>query len=216
MLLPRPSALRVGAAALLLVPALAACSGTPGSGTPSGSVGAPSGAPVSASPGDLLNQAGLGDLVGFTGEGSADAVALVDALDSLPLAERPADLTASVRHDRLVLEHPSGRAELPFPADRFYLSVAPFVESTHTCHAHALTSCRGELAEEQFQVRATDEDGTVVLDEHRTTFENGFVGLWLPAGFSGTLRVTAEQGSGEVAVGTGPQDPTCLTTLQLA
>lgn len=144
-----------------------------------------------------------------------DAATIVDELDRLPVAERPTDLMASVKPDQLVLTGDEGEVSLPMPEDEFYLSVAPYVEQTHECFHHSLTTCKGELGGKRMQVTLVDESGETVLDQTRTTFDNGFVGLWLPEGTEGTLTVTYDGKQGSVDVATTPDDPTCLTTLQL-
>jgi len=140
---------------------------------------------------------------------------MVDHLDRLGGADRPADLTASVRAEALVLSDGTDEVVVELPAEEFYVSVAPYVEATHECYFHSLTSCQGELVEEDVEVTVTSNDGEVLLEEATTTFANGFVGLWLPRGFEGTLEVTHDGLTGQVPVATGAEDPTCLTTLQL-
>ncbi|GAB2676953.1 CueP family metal-binding protein [Thalassiella azotivora] len=146
----------------------------------------------------------------------ADAAEVVDHLERLSGPDRPSDLMASVRPDELLLSDAEDEVSLPMPDDRFYVSVAPYVDGTHDCFFHSLTTCQGEMVEEDVRVVVTSTEGEVLLDEQRTTVGNGFVGLWLPRGVEGTLEVTAGELSGEVPVGTGPDDPTCVTTLQLA
>lgn len=145
-----------------------------------------------------------------------EPVELIDLLDRLGGEDRPADLMASVRPDELVVTADGEEASLPIDGERFYLSVAPYVDQTHECFYHSLTTCQGELVSTDVEVRLVDETNDEVLVEGtRTTFENGFVGFWLPRGIEGTLEVEHAGKSGTVEIGTGPDDPTCLTTLQL-
>src|SRR5690625_7008855 len=51
------------------------------------------------------------------------------------------------------------------PEDEFFVSIAPFVETTHPCTNHSLTGCQGELVEKEFDVYIEDEEGNVVVDE---------------------------------------------------
>lgn len=154
-------------------------------------------------------------LVGFGLDGM-DTIDLIDHLDRLGGADRPQDLMASVRPDRLVLSADDSEVSVAIPGDVFYMSVAPYIEQTHECFNHSLTTCTGELASTPVDVRIVDEtNDEVVVDETVTTFENGFVGFWLPRDIEGTLSVTYEGRSGEVDIATGPEDPTCITTLQL-
>ncbi|HEU0041444.1 MAG TPA: CueP family metal-binding protein [Jiangellaceae bacterium] len=144
-------------------------------------------------------------------------VEIIDHLDRLAVEERPADLMASVRPSEVVVSSGDEQFNLEIPDDRFYLSVAPYVDQTHDCFHHSLTTCKGELASEEVRVQVVDEtSGKVLVDEMRTTFENGFVGLWLPRDIEGTLTVTYDGKVGEVDFATDTDAPTCLTTLQLA
>lgn len=193
----------VGAATAVVL-LLAGCAGTE----------APTAAPTATSP-----AAGSADALvaaeGFAGLSGRD---VVDRLEAVPVADRDAGLLASVRPDALLLTGEDGaEASLPLPDDAFYLSVAPYVDQTHECFFHSLTTCLGELRDEEVAVTVVDADGAVLVDETVRTQDNGFIGLWLPRGLEGaTLTVEHDGRSVTTPVGTGAQDPTCLTTLQLA
>ena len=161
--------------------------------------------------GSLLDQHGLSGL---------DARQIIDQLDAQPVADRPTDLLASVEPDELVLTDPTDRTgettTLPMPDDEFYLSVAPYRDQTHNCVFHSLTTCQGELSGQDIEVTVTDDQtGQVILDDTRTTFDNGFVGLWLPRDTTGTLTIRYDDAEATSPVGTGDDDLTCLTTMQL-
>lgn len=143
------------------------------------------------------------------------AVQVIDELDRLPVAERPEDLMASVQADELVLTAEKEEVALDIPDDRFYVSVAPYASETHDCYYHSLTTCKGELGGEHVDVTVTDDAGEVLVDEQMTTFDNGFVGMWLPRDITGTIEVEYDGKTGQVDFGTGKDDPTCVTTLQL-
>lgn len=140
---------------------------------------------------------------------------LVDHLDALALDERP-DFMASVRYDELIIigedgeEHP-----LPIEDDSFYLSFAPYVDSSHDCFFHSLTTCVGEMQDEEIDVLITDDDGTVLVDESMTTFANGFAGVWLPRDIEGEITVTHAEGTVTAPLSTHEDAPTCVTTMQL-
>lgn len=158
---------------------------------------------------ELLQEHGFAD---------ADAHEIIDRLEALPVAERPQNLIASVTATSLQLQDDAGReAELPLPQDQFYLSVAPFVETTHECALHSLTTCRGELRSRELTVSVVDSSSGEILEEGtRTTHDNGFIGFWLPRGITAELTCTLEGYTGSASISTQAEDDlTCLTSLQL-
>lgn len=123
---------------------------------------------------------------------------------------------ASVRPGELLVSAGGEEFSLGVPEDRFYLSVAPYVDRTHDCFHHSLTTCTGELASTDVQVQIVDKtNDKVLVDETLTTFQNGFTGFWLPRNIDGTLWVTYDGKTGAIDFATDQDAPTCLTTLQL-
>jgi len=156
------------------------------------------------------------ELLAAHGLPAGSASEVIDALEALPLDERPAELLASVGTDVLTLSDAAGReATLELPAEELYVSVAPFVSGTHECFLHSLTTCLGELAEEELAVRVEDASGTLLIDEERTTAPNGFLGLWLPRDEELNLTITGADGEAATTLRTDAEAPTCLTTMQL-
>ncbi|MGJ0184251.1 CueP family metal-binding protein [Corynebacterium glyciniphilum] len=146
-----------------------------------------------------------------------DAREITERLDALPVADRPEGLIASVEPETLVLFDNRGNETLmPLPADEFYLSFAPYLDQTHDCDFHSLTTCLGELRSQQFDVTVT-EMGTnnVLVDETVSTFDSGFTGLWLPRDITATLTVEQNGHFGTVPFTTDDDAPTCITTLHL-
>jgi len=154
-----------------------------------------------------------GLLAGF-GLGGKSTVDVIDTLDRTQ-DDKAQGLTGSVGYDTLTLSGADGEVELPIPEDQFYLSVAPYIETTHECYYHNLASCQGELVGEDIDVTITDAAGAVLVDETVTTYENGFAGFWLPKDIEGTIGVSYNGLTAVSSIGTGTDDPTCLTTLQL-
>lgn len=157
------------------------------------------------------------DLLEAHGLSGLDAREIIDALEALPLAERPTDLLAAVLPDELSLSDSAGRtASLPLPSGQSYVSVAPFMETTHECFHHSLTTCLGELGEREIEVLVTSVDGEVLLDERRTTAPNGFLGLWLPRDEELNLSLALDGAAATAPLRTDAESPTCLTTMQLS
>jgi hypothetical protein len=150
---------------LMLAVTLAGCAAetdSPDAAAPNGaaSKSAPSSVPADAEP--LLAEHGLAGM---------DTVEIIDHLDRLGGAERPTDMMASVRPGELVVSAGSEEFSLGIPADRFYLSVAPYVDQTHECFYHSLTTCQGELTGKDVEVKIVDAaTGEVLVDQTRTTF----------------------------------------------
>ena len=42
------------------------------------------------------------------------------------------------------------------PKNEFFVSIAPYVNQTHPCTDHSLTSCQGEMIEKEFDVYIED------------------------------------------------------------
>lgn len=148
-----------------------------------------------------------------------DATEVIEDLDTMPVSERPTDLMASVEPRGLVLTDTTAEEQptiLPLPEDRFYLSVAPYENRTHQCYFHSLTTCLGEMSSEEVHVTVTDDaTGDTLIDEPRTTYDNGFIGLWLPRDINATLTINYDDKSASAPIATGDQDLTCLTTMKL-
>lgn len=197
----------LGAVLAVTVTACSTETADPATGAPNPSTAAPAATSVPADAQPLLAGYGLDGM---------DTVGIIDHLDRLDLEERPADLMASVRPGELLISSEDEEVRLGIPDDLFYLSVAPYADRTHDCYYHSLTTCTGELGSEQVQVRVVDyTNDEVLVDEVRTTFDNGFIGFWLPRNIEGTLKVSYDGKVGETPISTDTEAPTCLTTLQL-
>ncbi|MGA8046407.1 MAG: CueP family metal-binding protein [Dermatophilaceae bacterium] len=143
----------------------------------------------------------------------SDPRAIVTELDQTN-DDRDSGVMGSVRYDSVVFVTDEGEKAVPIE-DEFYLAVAPYVDQTHDCYYHNLATCQGELVGEDLEVTITTDDGEVLVDETATTYDNGFVGFWLPRDITGTIEIAHDGKSVTAPIATGPEDPTCVTTLQL-
>lgn len=188
---------RAAIAAAALALALTGCSATDPEPTADGTV----------SQDAFLTTHGLADM---------DAVEIIDHLDRQKVTERPTDLIASVRPDELLLSSGDQQVVVDLPDNQTYVSIAPYLTSTHDCFYHSLTTCVGELDNEDIQVTITDETtGEVLVDEATTTFDNGFVGFWLPADATGLIEVSYQGRTGTTEFSTTDDGATCVTDLRL-
>ena len=128
----------------------------------------------------------------------------------------PEGLGASITGDFLVLYDQSEEIRLALPEDKFYLSFAPYINQTHPCATHSLSSCQGELVNQTVNVVITDQTGKEITNSEMTTMENGFVGVWLPRNMNATIQVSYNGLSAETSIATFSVSNTCLTTLQLS
>ena len=150
------------------------------------------------------------------GLAAMDAVEIIDRLDRQKVTERPTDLNASVRADKLLLSSDDQEVVVDLPDNQTYVSIAPYLTSTHDCFYHSLTTCLGELDNEDIQVTITDEaTGEVLVDEATTTFDNGFIGFWLPDDATGLIEVSYQGRTGTTEFSTGDDGATCVTDLHL-
>ena len=161
----------------------------------------------SAAPDSLLATAGL--------EGKSGRE-IVEALDQLS-SPRPLPVMGSVRYDHVILSDGKGEETVPIDGDEFYISIAPYETATHDCYFHNVGTCQGELSGEDIHVTITTDSGEVLVDDSLTTFDNGFVGLWLPRGIDATVTVEHDGKTASSPITTkGDEAATCVTTLHLA
>ena len=125
------------------------------------------------------------------------------------------DLTASITSHELIVKDKGKETTFDLPSDEFFVSIAPFVKTTHPCAIHSLTGCQGELVKEDFDVFIQDEDGNVIVDETMTSLENGFIDLWLPRNTKFQVKITYDGKTTESTISTFEGDDTCVTTMQL-
>ncbi|MFC4024698.1 CueP family metal-binding protein [Oceanobacillus longus] len=101
------------------------------------------------------------------------------------------------------------------PKNDFFVSIAPYVNETHPCTNHSLTSCQGEMIEEEFDVYIEDMEGNVIIDETLKSQSNGFIDLWLPRDKTYRAKIKHEGKMSELELSTFEGDNTCITTMQL-
>ncbi len=148
-----------------------------------------------------------------------DARGIIDYLDALPTANRPDDLMVSIRPNELVISDAAQReVTLPMPDDQFYVSIAPYENRTHDCYFHSLTTCAGEIENADMHMLVTHAGtGEVLVDETRPTFDNGFVGVWLPRDIDVTVTIEYDGLSATTDLSTSnDDDATCVTTMKLS
>lgn len=139
-----------------------------------------------------------------------DIKAIVKELDSS--VDEPKELSSSISGEYLTLQDGESKVVLEVPKDSFYLSFAPYENSTHPCGFHSLSGCRGELVNVVVHVLITDTQGAVILDEELETMDNGFIGVWLPRNMNLNMTVHYNDKVASAPISTFADSETCLTT----
>jgi hypothetical protein len=79
-----------------------------------------------------------------------------------------------------------------------------------------MSSCQGELPEKEFTVRATDQNGNLLVNETITTLKNGFFELWLPRNRRIELSIQRFNQKAQGVIETFDKSKTCITTFRLS
>lgn len=147
------------------------------------------------------------DKYGLSGLSVEEIVSKLDSSTS-----DPSGLRASITGESLVLSDESKEVRLDLPKDAFYLSFAPYVDQTHPCGIHSLSSCQGELVNQQVHAVIKDSKGNEIVNSDLTTMENGFIGVWLPSNIEATVTVSYNGLVAQAPIATFADSETCLTT----
>ncbi len=156
---------------------------------------------------------------GDTNEGSSPIINEIDDVKEVVKEYSVRNLdakSASITSTQLIVtDNVDKEVIYRLPKDEFFVSIAPYINQTHPCEIHSLTTCQGELVNEEINVHIEDSNGNVVLNETLQTQANGFIDLWLPR--DRTYQITIEQ-NGKIAeneFSTFENDGTCITKMQL-
>lgn len=124
--------------------------------------------------------------------------------------------SASITSQQLIVTNNDDRQlTYDLPKDDFFVSIAPYVEETHPCAVHSLTGCRGEMANEEFNVYIEDSEGNVIVDKAMKSQSNGFIDLWVPRDKKYHITIAQDGKTVESDFSTFESDNTCITTMQL-
>ena len=123
------------------------------------------------------------------------------------------DVLAKAFPDRIELHNEENVLNLNVEA--FYVSIAPYLHETHPCTIHNFPGCQAELVNEDVYVQITDNEGIVYFDGIQQTYQNGFMGFWLPKDKTYSIQLAVGDYSGNYTFSTFSNDPTCLTEFKL-
>lgn len=128
-----------------------------------------------------------------------------------------ADASASILPNQLIVQSGGEDTVYDLPKEDFFASTAPYIKKTHPWTNHSLTGCQGELDNEEFHVLIEDSEGTVIVDETRTSQPNGFMDFWLPRDqiYQVKIKHVSTGKTVESELSTKKNAGTCITTMQL-
>lgn len=162
---------------------------------------------------------GIGVYIYMNTEGKEEATEQVNVKQLVAdySSNQTSEEAASITSEQLIVTT-SDNSEKAYqlPSDEFFVSIAPYVNTTHPCAIHSLTGCQGELANESFDVYIEDEDGKAVVDETMEAKANGFIDLWLPRDKEYDVSISYEGKETTSAISTFEGDNTCITTMQIS
>lgn len=126
------------------------------------------------------------------------------------------DDNVSINASQLIITDGTGNeSSYTLPEKDFFVSIAPYMEETHPCTFHNLTSCQGEMVDVDFDFYIENQNGTVVLDESINSGSNGFIDLWLPRDNTYQIIISHEDKMAKAEFSTFSSDITCITTMQM-
>ena len=126
------------------------------------------------------------------------------------------DLVTFVTPDRVHFKFKDGQIiTIPLPDDIMMVSIAPYINKTHTCATHYISSCDAELKSTNIKVLAVTADGNTLINKTMKTAPTGFLDLWLPRNQVIDITVSAKGKRATGKIFTNRDSKTCETTLKL-
>lgn len=104
---------------------------------------------------------------------------------------------------------------LSLPEDEMYVAIAPYIDNTHTCSTHYLSSCQGEMYDENFELTISDENNHTFFEGFVKTGMNGFFELWLPRGQEFSFNLQFREMKSVFILGSFDNSNTCVTNVRL-
>jgi len=122
---------------------------------------------------------------------------------------------ASITSDALLVYEGETVTSHALDDDLFFVSFAPYVDTTHPCEIHSLSGCQGELAHEDVNVTIETPDGKVLFEDTINTGTNGFIDLWVTRGQEYKIHLQYKDKQVRQSFTSYADSPTCITTMQL-
>lgn len=140
----------------------------------------------------------------------------VDAKQAMAYANAwGAQVQSYVTPEAVFFKFPDQTVQVPLPKDQMVIAIAPYVNQTHPCKTHFMSSCRGELRELPVKVVVRSASGQTVFSGTVKTQANGFLELWLPREQDLSIALEALGKRAEGRLTTFKDSDTCQTAFQL-
>jgi hypothetical protein len=125
-------------------------------------------------------------------------------------------ITSFITPQELTIKFPDGReVKKSIPTDSMYVAIAPYINETHTCSTHYMSSCQAELTGKTFKLTAKDDKEIVFIDGNVISLKNGFFEIWLPRNKTFKLHIEYNSNTCDGIITTNDNSNTCITTLKL-
>lgn len=126
------------------------------------------------------------------------------------------DIVTFVTPDTVNFKFKDGETiSIPVPNDMMIVSIAPYINKTHECATHYMSSCDAELKNEDMKITAANAGGKIFINKIMKTGPTGFLDLWLPRNQEITIVVSAKGKKATGKIYTYRNSKTCETTLKL-
>ena len=121
-----------------------------------------------------------------------------------------------VTSEKIQFTFPDGQvAEVKLPQNQMVIAIAPYLQQTHPCKTHFMSSCTGEMQNQPVEVLVKDQNSKTIIKRTFKTHANGFLEVWLPRDGTFTVTLSAQGKSATGTLKTFSGSDTCVTNLQL-
>jgi len=144
----------------------------------------------------------------------------IDGIKAVTIANKwhsdKIDVVTFVTPEKVNFKFKDGQIiSIPLPDDVMMVSIAPYIDKTHTCATHYISSCDAELKSTNIKILAVTAGGKTLINKTMKTAPTGFLDLWLPRNQTIDIKVSAKGKSATGKIFTNKDSKTCETTLKL-
>lgn len=126
------------------------------------------------------------------------------------------DVVTFVTPEKVTFKFKDGQMiSVPLPDDVMMVSIAPYINKTHECATHYISSCDAEMKSTNVKILAVTAGGKTLINKTMKTAPTGFLDLWLPRNQTINITVSAKGKSATGKIFTNSDSKTCETTLKL-